>query len=402
MRLLMEGRTVKRHNFILHDVLGKVDSFIFPILDCEVDFEVPIILARPFLSARRTLLDMEKGQIKFRLNNKEASFNICMSIKLTVSAISYGVESIDAIEKYGSLVAALEQNKCRSKWKILELDMKHCESPPAKPSIEKARKLVLNALPPHLRYVFVCRNHTLLVIIAADLNMAQVEFLVAVLKRFKRVIGWTIADIIGISPGIFSHRIKLMSDQKPSFDPQRSLNPPMQEVAKKEIIKWLDPKSSTLLWIPVIGWRICMDDRKLNLWTEKDHFPIPFMDQMLDILAGKRWYCFLDGYSRYNQIFIASEDQDKTTFTSPYRTCAFKRLSFGSYKALPFERYMKSKFSYMVEDTIEMFTDYFSVVDDSFDWCLSKLAEQWVKVHIGDRDLKSDDSVIDQILNLMF
>lgn len=266
---------MKRHNFILHDVLGKMDSFIFPILDCEVDFEVPIIVVRPFLSARRTLVDMEQGKIKFRLNNKEASFNICRSIKLTVSAISYGVESMydvqieeslgvkalaaviinfdsNGIKKFGSLVAALEQNKCRSKSKIQEFDMKHCESPPAQPSIEKAPKLVLNAPPPHLRYVFVFRNHTLLVIIAADLNVAQVEFLVAVLKRFKRVIGWTIPNIIGISPGIFSHNIKLMSDQKQCFEPQRRLNPPMQEVAKKEIIKSLDPESSTLLWIVTV------------------------------------------------------------------------------------------------------------------------------------------------------
>lgn len=118
-----------------------------------------------------------------------------------------------------------------------------------------------------------------------------------------------------------------------------------------------------------------MDDRKLNLWTEKDHFPIPYMDQMLDILQGKRWYCFLDGYSRYNQIFVAFEHQQKTSFTCTYRTCAFKRLSFGSYHALAFERCMKSKFSYMVEDTIEMFMDDFSVFGNSSDWFLSNLAE---------------------------
>ena len=69
-----------------------------------------------------------------------------------------------------------------------------------------------------------------------------------------------------------------------------------------------------------------MDYRKLNSWTEKDHFPIPFMDQMFDRLAGKGWYCFLDGYSGYNQISIAPEDQEKTTFTCPYETFAFKRM----------------------------------------------------------------------------
>ena len=80
--------------------------------------------------------------------------------------------------------------------------MKHRESPPAKPSIEEAPKLELKALSPHLRYVFLGKGNTLSVIIASDLNMQQVECLVEVLKRFKRAIGWTIADIIGIPPGI--------------------------------------------------------------------------------------------------------------------------------------------------------------------------------------------------------
>ena len=78
------------------------------------------------------------------------------------------------------------------------------------------------------------------VIIASNLNVHQVESLVEVLKRFKRAIGWTIADIIGIPPGIFSHKIQLIPDHKPSIEHQRRLNPPMQEVVKKEIIKWLD------------------------------------------------------------------------------------------------------------------------------------------------------------------
>ena len=98
MRLLMVDRTVKRPIGILHDVLVKVEFFIFladfAILDCEVDFEVPIILGRPFLAADRALVDMEKGQMKFRLNNKEETFNICKSMRQSgelqsVSAISY-------------------------------------------------------------------------------------------------------------------------------------------------------------------------------------------------------------------------------------------------------------------------------------------------------------------------
>ena len=94
----------------------------------------------------------------------------------------------------------------------------------------------LKALPPHLRYVFLGRDDTLLVIITSDLNVEQVECLVEVLKRFKRSIVWTILDIIGIPPGICLHKIQLMPDHKPSIEHQRRLNPPMQEVVKKEII----------------------------------------------------------------------------------------------------------------------------------------------------------------------
>ncbi|KAL4383256.1 hypothetical protein GQ457_15G019390 [Hibiscus cannabinus] len=79
----------------------------------------------------------------------------------------------------------------------------------------------------------------------------------------------------------------------------------------------------------VTGWRICVDYRKLNVATRKDHFPLPFIDQMLDRLAGIAFYCFLDGYSGHNKISIAPEDQKKTTFTCPYGTYAFRRMPFG-------------------------------------------------------------------------
>uniref|UniRef100_UPI001C3D2ECA reverse transcriptase family protein n=1 Tax=Picosynechococcus sp. (strain ATCC 27264 / PCC 7002 / PR-6) TaxID=32049 RepID=UPI001C3D2ECA len=74
----------------------------------------------------------------------------------------------------------------------------------------------------------------------------------------------------------------------------------------------------------VTGWRIYMDYRKLNAATKKDHFPLPFIDQMLDRLEGNEFFCLLDGYSGYNQIMIAPKDQEKTTFTCPYGTFTFR------------------------------------------------------------------------------
>ena len=72
-----------------------------------------------------------------------------------------------------------------------------------------------------------------------------------------------------------------------------------------------------------------MDYRKLNTTIRKDLYPLPFIDQMLDRLAWHSHYCFLDGNSGYNQISIAPEDQEKTTFTCPYGTFAFRRMPFG-------------------------------------------------------------------------
>ena len=150
---------------------------------------------------------------------------------------------------------------------------------------------------------------------------------------------------------------------------------PVQVVPKKGGTTVIKTKNNILLPSrTVTGWRICIDYRKLNKATRKDHFPLPFLDQMLDRLAGYEYYCFLDGYSSYTQIAIAPEDQDKTTFTCPYGTFAFRRMPFGLFNAPgTFQRCMIAIFSDMVEKTIEIFMDDFSVMGNSFDNCLENL-----------------------------
>ena len=121
-------------------------------------------------------------------------------------------------------------------------------------------------------------------------------------------------------------------------------------------------------------WRVCIDYRKLNIATRKDHYPLLFIDQMLDRLVGHPHFCFLDGYFGYNQIAIAPEDQKKTTFTCPYGTFAFRMMTFGLRNApATFQRCMMSMFSNLVEEAMEIFTDDFSVYGSSFEKCLEDL-----------------------------
>ncbi|GJV01839.1 reverse transcriptase domain-containing protein [Tanacetum coccineum] len=148
-------------------------------------------------------------------------------------------------------------------------------------------------------------------------------------------------------------------DYAPAVQHQRRVNPKIHDVIKKEVEKLLEagliypisdsPWVSPIHCVPkkggmtvvvneeneliptrlVTGWRVCIDYRKLNEATRKDHFPLPFMDQMLERLAGNEYYCFLDGFSGYFQIPIDPRDQEKTTFTCPYGTFAYRRMPFG-------------------------------------------------------------------------
>jgi hypothetical protein len=150
---------------------------------------------------------------------------------------------------------------------------------------------------------------------------------------------------------------------------------PVQVVPKKSGITVVKNEDEELIPTRItIGWRVCIDYTRLNKVTRKDHFPLPFIDQMLENLAGHSYYCFLDGYSGYNQIATALEDQDKTTFTCPFGRFAYRRMSFGSCNAsATFQRCMMSIFSDMVEKFIEVFMDDFSVFGSNFDKCLHHL-----------------------------
>ena len=121
-------------------------------------------------------------------------------------------------------------------------------------------------------------------------------------------------------------------------------------------------------------WRVYVDYRELNKATQKDHFPLPFIDQVLDTLSGKKFFSFLDGFSEYNQIQIAPEDQDKTTFTYPWGTFAYRVLPFGLCNApATFQRAVIGIFSELVNDSMEIFMDDFTPYGKDFEEALENL-----------------------------
>jgi hypothetical protein len=133
-------------------------------------------------------------------------------------------------------------------------------------------------------------------------------------------------------------------------------------------------KNELTLQRTITGWRMCIDYRKLNKATKKDHFLLPFIDVMLQRLAKHSFFCFLDGYSGYYQIPVHPNNQSKTTFACPYGTYAYRRMSFGLCNApASFQRCMMSIFLDMIEDIMEVFTDDFLIYGKTFDHCLRNL-----------------------------
>jgi hypothetical protein len=123
----------------------------------------------------------------------------------------------------------------------------------------------------------------------------------------------------------------------------------------------------------VTGWWMCIDYRKLNKATRKDHFPLPFIDEMLERLANHS-FCYLDGYCGYHQIPIHPDDQSKTTFTCPYDTFAYRWMSFGLCNALAsFQRCMIAIFSDLIEKVMEVSMDDFSIYGKTFEDFLANL-----------------------------
>nr|GFC06355.1 hypothetical protein [Tanacetum cinerariifolium] len=227
----------------------------------------------------------------------------------------------------------------------LHKDLKVIE--PKNQSVEdEPPEVELKELPPHLEYAFLGDNGKWPVIVAKDLSSNEKTALINVLKTRKKAIACKLTDIKGIDPDFCSHKILLEEDYSPK--PLGESHSLCTQEGGMTIIK--NNENELVPTRLVTGWRVCIDYMKLNEATRKDHFPFPFMDQMLERLARNEYYCFLDGFSGYFEIPIDPKDQEKTTFTYPYGTFAYKRMLFGLCNAPgTFQRCMMAIFYDMIE-----------------------------------------------------
>nr|GEV04279.1 reverse transcriptase domain-containing protein [Tanacetum cinerariifolium] len=217
------------------------------------------------------------------------------------------------------------------------MDLKQAEETKAKSSIEEPLELELKELPSHLKYAFLEETNKLPIIIAKDLKYVEKEALIKVLKSHKREIAWKISDIKGIDPRFCTHKILMEEDYKPAVQSQRRVNPKIHDVIKKEVIKLLDagmiypisdsPWVSPMHCVPkkggmtivanenneliptrlVTGWRVCIDYRKLNDATRKDHFLC--MIAIFHDMSEKTMEVFMDDFS-------VSEDSFSSCFSN--------------------------------------------------------------------------------------
>lgn len=161
------------------------------------------------------------------------------------------------------------------------------------------------------------------------------------LQKYKKEFSWDYTDMKWIHPNLCTHHIYFKDGCKLVTQPQCRMNPALKEVVKEELQKLLSanfiyPISGSQWVSPLVivpknngKWRVCVDYRELNKASQKDHFSLLFIVQVLDTLSEKKLFSFLDRFSGYNQIHIAPEDQDKTTFTCPWGTYAYRVLPFG-------------------------------------------------------------------------
>ncbi|RVW71491.1 Retrovirus-related Pol polyprotein from transposon 17.6 [Vitis vinifera] len=332
---------------------------------------VPIILGRPFLATSNAI-------INYKLNESLVDFEEGLSEPPNVLAT---LQSWRRIEE------------------ILPLFNKEEEAAAEK----ETPKLNLKPLPVELKYTYLEENNQCPVVISSSLTSHQEKCLLEVLKRCKKAIGWQISDLKGISPLVCTHHIYMEEEAKPIRQLQRRLNPHLQEVVRAEVLKLLQagiiypisdspwvsptqvvPKKSGITVVQnekgeeittrlTSGWRVCIDYRKLNAVTRKDHFPLPFIDQVLEESLAIRSIVSWTGIQGIFKLKLMWKIRKNHFYMSIWNICLQKN-AFGLCNApATFQRCMLSIFSDMVERIMEVFMDDITVYGGTFEECLVNL-----------------------------
>nr|GEV58466.1 reverse transcriptase domain-containing protein [Tanacetum cinerariifolium] len=317
------------------------EPVVAPIIELVVAPEI-------FFKTKRALIDVFEGELTLRVGKEAITFNLDQTSRYSanyndMTANRIGV--IDMAHKYDFLLKEVDA------FLALEVD-------PTSPKVDhfyfdpEGDILLLKAflnddpllLPPN-QGNYLSQVQKELKICEAKTDKSSIDeplektALIMVLKSHKRAIAWKLSDIKGIDPEFYTHKILMEDDFEPAVQHQRRVNPKIHDVIKKEVLKLLD---AGLIY--------------------------PISD------TGNEYYCFLDGFSSYFQIPIDPKDQDKTTFACPYRTFAYRRIPFGLCNAHgTFQRCIMAIFHDMIEKTMEVFMDDFSIFGNSFQTCLSHL-----------------------------
>nr|GEW48316.1 reverse transcriptase domain-containing protein [Tanacetum cinerariifolium] len=386
-----------------------------PVVDFDADPRVPPFLGRSFLKTERALIDVFEGELTLRVGKEAITFNLDQTSRYSTNYNDMTANRIDVIDMaceeysqevlgffdviasvnptpYYDLIVSTSSSTLtpfgESDFILEEVDaflalkddptspkvdhsyvdtegdmllleaflndypslpppnqgnylpqfrkeLKICEAESDKSSIEETPEVELKDLPPHLEYAF--------------LEAVQ----------HKRRVSPKINDVI-------KNEVLKLLDAGLIYPISASpLVSPIHCVPKKGGFTVVENEENKLiLTCLVTGWHVCIDYQNLNEATRKDHFSLPFMDQMLERLAGNKYYCFLDGFSGYFQIPIDPKDQEKTTFTCPYGTFAYRRIPFGLCNAPgTFQRGV----------TMEVCMNDFLVFGNSFQTCLFHL-----------------------------